>query len=195
MTRVPVSKKHTSSNESTKLVDETSSSYTYIHIHAHTFLSISPVHRSKKKKKKRIKEHTQASMCMLEKKKKEKLLLKLLHASYTRVYTICACISTSLLLLIDCSSSHLRENCFYLVSILIDERREKKKKKESNWEEFPREFCALTWFVCRWNSRGNSSEAKGVLESRKLFVRGADDLYKFMIINEGKENRRHPNSP
>lgn len=115
MTRVPVSKKHTSSNESTKLVDETSSSYTYIHIHAHTFLSISPVHRSKKKKKKkRIKEHTQASMCMLEKKKKEKLLLKLLHASYTRVYTICACISTSLLLLIDCSSSHLRENCFYL---------------------------------------------------------------------------------
>lgn len=129
MTRVPVSKKHTSSNESTKLVDETSSSYTYIHIHAHTFLSISPVHRSKKKKKKRIKEHTQASMCMLEKKKKEKLLLKLLHASYTRVYTICACISTSLLLLIDCSSSHLRENCFYLVSILIDERREKKKKE------------------------------------------------------------------
>lgn len=128
MTRVPVSKKHTSSNESTKLVDETSSSYTYIHIHAHTFLSISPVHRSKKKKKKkRIKEHTQASMCMLEKKKKEKLLLKLLHASYTRVYTICACISTSLLLLIDCSSSHLRENCFYL-----DWRTKRKKKKRKN---------------------------------------------------------------
>lgn len=129
MTRVPVSKKHTSSNESTKLVDETSSSYTYIHIHAHTFLSISPVHRSKKKKKKENKGTHSGKHVHARKKKKEKLLLKLLHASYTRVYTICACISTSLLLLIDCSSSHLRENYFYLVSILSDERREKKKKE------------------------------------------------------------------
>lgn len=125
MTRVPVSKKHTSSNESTKLVDETSSSYTYIHIHAHTFLSISPVHRSKKKKK-RIKEHTQASMCMLEKKKRKKnsylnscMLLTRAYILYVPVYRLlCSYSSTVLLLIFE-----------RIVSILIDERREKKKKE------------------------------------------------------------------
>lgn len=106
MTRVPVSKKHTSSNESTKLVDETSSSYTYIHIHAHTFLSISPVHRSKKKKK-RIKEHTQASMCMLEKKKRKKnsylnscMLLTRAYILYVPVYRLLCSYSSTVLLLI-----------------------------------------------------------------------------------------------
>lgn len=194
MTRVPVSKKHTSSNESTKLVDETSSSY--IHIHAHTFLSISPVHRSKKKKKKENKGTHSGKHVHARKKKRKKnsylnscMLLTRAYILYVPVYRLlCSYSSTVLLLIFERIVSIL------FLSWLTNEEK-KKKKKESNWEEFPREFCALTWFVCRWNSRGNSSEAKGVLESRKLFVRGADDLYKFMIINEGKENRRHPNSP
>lgn len=126
MTRVPVSKKHTSSNESTKLVDETSSSYTYIHIHAHTFLSISPVHRSKKKKKKENKGTHSGKHVHARKKKRKKnsylnscMLLTRAYILYVPVYRLlCSYSSTVLLLIFE-----------RIVSILIDERREKKKKE------------------------------------------------------------------
>ena len=145
-------------------------------MHTHTLyfshLYISPKKKNKKEKEKKKTELTlrQACACSEKKKKKErkknslfKFSCMLLTRAYIYIYYfICACISTSLLLLIDCSSSHLfEENCLYL------DWSQMKRKKEKRIE--------LRGISAR-NSRGNSSEAKGVLESRKLFVRGADNF-------------------
>lgn len=132
MTRVPVSKKHTSSNESTKLVDETSSSYTYIHIHAHTFLSISPVHRSKKKKKKENKRTHSGKHVHARKKKRKKnsylnscMLLTRAYILYVPVYRLlCSYSSTVLLLIFERIVSIL------FLSWLTNEEKKKKERIE-----------------------------------------------------------------